>query len=329
MMFRQDMPAHPKLLSSRRDHTRRATAARPYAFSTSEHAPQTKNTMRNHKSLYALFAGSSILLTAYSQNNPPQPVVELSPFVINESQDVGYVAGSTLSSGRFNVGLRDTAASVSVFTQEFIADLGAQGLDDLLNYSVSTVPDTGDTIAGENIIDFRNSERTVPRMLIRGLQATQGRNFFQSIVPDDGYISGRYDESRGPNGILFGISNAGGMVSSSTLQANLSRDALKLKYTTGSWGENRSEFQSNKVVAKGKLGIALAGLYENSAGYRDWTADDRKRLYTAVKFQPTDRITIQVMGETGKTFTRQVAPFTFGDNFLAWDDNGRPLVQPN
>ena len=269
------------------------------------------------------------MLTAYSQNNPPQPVVELSPFVINESQDVGYVAGSTLSSGRFNVGLRDTAASVSVFTQEFIADLGAQGLDDLLNYSVSTVPDTGDTIAGENIIDFRNSERTVPRMLIRGLQATQGRNFFQSIVPDDGYISGRYDESRGPNGILFGISNAGGMVSSSTLQANLSRDALKLKYTTGSWGENRSEFQSNKVVAKGKLGIALAGLYENSAGYRDWTADDRKRLYTAVKFQPTDRITIQVMGETGKTFTRQVAPFTFGDNFLAWDDNGRPLVQPN
>lgn len=285
------------------------------------------------KDLPALLASCSILLPAYSQNNPPQsvtePVTELSPFVINESRDVGYLAGNTLSSGRFNVSLRDTAASVSVFTQEFMADIGAQGLDDLLNYSVSTVPDTGDTIAGENIIDFRNSERTVSRMLIRGIQVTQGRNFFQAITPDDGYLSSRYDESRGPNGILFGISNAGGMISSSSWQANLNRNELKLKYTTGSWSKNRSEFQSNTVVAKSKLGIALAGLYENSAGYRAWTADDRKRLYSAVKFQPTNRITIQVMGETGKTFTRQVTPFTFGDNFLAWDDNGRPLVQPN
>jgi hypothetical protein len=166
-------------------------------------------------------------------------------------------------------------------------------------------------------------------MLIRGLQATQGRNFFQTITPDDGYINGRYDESRGPNGILFGISNAGGMVSSSTLQANFNRNDLKLKYTTGSWGENRSEFQGNRIVAKNKLAVAVAGLYENSAQYRDWTADDRKRLYSAVKFQPTDRITLRMMGEMGRTFTRQVSPFTFGDNFLAWDDNGRPVVQPN
>ena len=93
--------------------------------------------MLNRNTLHAFLAYFSILLPAYAQTNPPppvtEPVTELSPFVINETRDVGYVAGSTLSSGRFNVSLRDTAASVSVFTQEFMADIGAQGLDDLLN----------------------------------------------------------------------------------------------------------------------------------------------------------------------------------------------------
>jgi hypothetical protein len=46
----------------------------------------------------------------------PEAVVELSPFTVNTSQDVGYLAENTLAGSRLNARLRDTAGSVSVFT---------------------------------------------------------------------------------------------------------------------------------------------------------------------------------------------------------------------
>ena len=41
-------------------------------------------------------------------------IVELSPFTVNTSGDVGYVAENTLAGSRLNTKLRDTASTVSV-----------------------------------------------------------------------------------------------------------------------------------------------------------------------------------------------------------------------
>ncbi len=257
-----------------------------------------------------------------------EDILVMSPFVVDESGDVGYLATNTLSGGRFNTSLRDTAASVSVFTPEWLEDLNIQDIDDLTKYSVGTVVDSGDAEPGENIIRFRSAELTVTRIRVRGITATKGLNYYTTILPDDSFRNGRYDESRGPNGILFGISNAGGIVNSSSLQADLFRDDLSLKYTFGSFNENRTEVQGNKVLIEDKLAIAAAGVYENSDGWREWVDDKRKRLYTAVAWRPTDRINIRAMAEVGEMFTRQVTPFTFGDSVLAWLDLGRGTGQP-
>lgn len=51
-------------------------------------------------------------------------VIELNPFTVNTTKDIGYLAENTLAGSRLNTKLRDTPAAVSVFTKEFIEDLG-------------------------------------------------------------------------------------------------------------------------------------------------------------------------------------------------------------
>ncbi|MBL9200609.1 MAG: hypothetical protein JNL39_08890, partial [Opitutaceae bacterium] len=72
----------------------------------------------------ACLIGVSLPLVASAQTAPARPasneVVELSPFTVDTSRDVGYAAENTLAGSRLNARLRDTAGSVSVFTKEFL-----------------------------------------------------------------------------------------------------------------------------------------------------------------------------------------------------------------
>jgi hypothetical protein len=52
----------------------------------------------------------------------------LSPFEVHSSQDVGYVATSSLAGGRTEMSLKQTAAAISVFTREFLDDIGGESL---------------------------------------------------------------------------------------------------------------------------------------------------------------------------------------------------------
>ena len=75
-------------------------------------------------------------LNALAATPPPEDrkdaVVELSPFTVNTSGDVGYAAENTLAGSRLNTCLRDTASSVSVFTREFLDDLAITDLRELM-----------------------------------------------------------------------------------------------------------------------------------------------------------------------------------------------------
>ena len=57
-----------------------------------------------------------------------QPVIELSPFEVRAENDAGYQAGNTTSGSRLNSRLKDTPASVSPFTAEFLSDIAATNL---------------------------------------------------------------------------------------------------------------------------------------------------------------------------------------------------------
>ncbi len=250
-------------------------------------------------------------------------VVELSPFTVNVSADKGYRAENTLAGSRLNSSLRDTPSSVSVFTEKFLEDLAINQIEDLIGYTVGATLGVQDTNAASNANAAINGSLLVRRVDIRGIDSSLGLDYFKSITPNDSYRIGRYDESRGPNGILFGISAAGGLINQSSILATTSRNSGRISYQTGDGAveANRWEIRANQVVVPKKLALGVAAVDQQNAGWRKPDYQDKRRLFGTLTFTPNDRITLRVSGERGNEFGSRVAPYPLFDGSLAWLDN--------
>ena len=112
-------------------------------------------------------------------------IIELSPFEVDASKDTGYAAQNTLAGSRLNSRLKDTAATMSVFTVEFLDDIGATSIADALKYSVNAEVDLGDTSnvtsGGNEVLENAYNFR------IRGLTASRARNYFKWTLGTDSY----------------------------------------------------------------------------------------------------------------------------------------------
>lgn len=99
---------------------------------------------------------------------PESEVVELSPFVISSERDIGYRATSTLAGTRLNTDIKDIGAAVSIYTEEFLEDIGVAKLQDILTYTASTeVAGQGGNfsgIAGENSAEVRDDPAAINRV---------------------------------------------------------------------------------------------------------------------------------------------------------------------
>jgi len=256
---------------------------------------------------------------------PPKPdqeaVVELSPFTVNTSSDVGYVAENTLAGSRLNTRLRDTASSVSVFTKEFLDDAGITDLKELLEYSVNSEMDTNSQGASSEQNRIIGGHALNAGIQIRGLIASQGMDYFTSITPGDPYRVGRYEDSRGPNSILFGIGAPGGLLNQSSKIAVTHRDSANIRYGFGSFDRSRFEVDANKVLVKGKLAIAVAALDQENGGWRDFDYQDKERIFGSMIWRPKSFLTLTVMGETGRDTNAVIRSFSEVEQVLAWYDN--------
>ena len=248
-------------------------------------------------------------------------VVELSPFTVNTSRDVGYQAENTLAGSRLNTQLRDTAGSVSVFTKEFLDDAAITDLRELVQYSVNTEMNTNENQAGSGQNPFVNAQSLTPSILIRGLAASQGMDYFTSITPTDPYRVGRYEDSRGPNSILFGIGAPGGLLNQSSKVATTRGNSASLRHGFGSWDRSRLELDANKVLAKDRLAVSLAAVHQENGGWRAFDFQDKERIFGSVTFRPFRTLTISAMGETGRDVGAVLRSSVESDAALAWYDN--------
>ena len=269
--------------------------------------------------------GADAGLPAPQSATKQDEVVELSPFTVNTSRDVGYVAENTLAGSRLNAQLRDTASSVSVFTKEFLDDLGVTDLGGLMQYSVNSEMDTSENKSGLEQNPISNGERLTPTVLVRGLAASLGMDYFNSITPTDPYRVGRYEDSRGPNSILFGLGSPGGILNQSSKVAATRGDSANLRYGFGSWDRSRLEFDTNKVLQKGKLAASLAAVQQENGGWRQFDFQDKKRLFGSLTYRPTRTLGFSVMGETGRDIGAVMRSTVESDEALAWYDNRQAL----
>ncbi len=262
---------------------------------------------------------------AATATDPNAPTVELSPFEVRADADVGYQAGNTTSGSRLNSRLKDTPASVSAFTPEFLSDIAATNLEEMLAHATNIEIDVEDANAGFNNPSGRGADGNDYQFRMRGSPAGASRDFVESSVPVDLYNVERAEVASGPNSILFGLGQAGGLVSLSGKKANLNRERTTVKGIFASWNYERYELDHNRVLIPRKLGVRLLGLYQNSEGWRHWMFNDQARWTVAAAYKPFKDTTVHVSFERGFMDNNVTLGWNAQDQVSAWEDAGRPV----
>jgi hypothetical protein len=281
-------------------------------------------------------------IAASAQVVAPPPASEtifLSPFEVNSSVDKGYAAGGTLSGTRLRTDLRDVAASTSVVTKQFMDDVGATNLAELLVYTNGTeVSGLGGNMSafdvGSTNIDVEQVNRQPGSIVrIRGIGtgttgSDQARDYFVTDIPSDSYNVDRVEINRGPNAMLFGLGSPSGIVNASLLKAVVQRTATAVEVKYGRFGTYRGSLDHNQVLLKDRLAVRIATLNGNQKYMQEPAHDRTDRYYGTLTFKPFKSTTLKVGGETAHRFANKPQNWAPTDQVSSWFALGKPAYDP-
>ena len=213
-----------------------------------------------------------------------EEIVTLSPFTIDETENVGYSATTTLAGTRLKTKLEDVGAAISVYTEEFLKDIGATDSETLLPYAVNTESAGVYGNFANGVAQDGNRINPHYAQRIRGLNpATLTRNYFTTDIPFDGYNTQSVTINRGPNSLLFGIGSAGGVIENSIRDATVSGDRGSASIRFGERGSHRETLDVNKVLIEDRLAIRVAAVQDDEE-YKQRPAFERdKRIFLSLE----------------------------------------------
>ncbi|MBI5689625.1 MAG: TonB-dependent receptor plug domain-containing protein [Verrucomicrobia bacterium] len=213
-------------------------------------------------------------------------VVSLSPFVVSTEGDEGYRAANTLSGTRMNASLIHTPAAVSVLTKEFLDDIGAENVFDMLKFAMSTEHERNDPAGGvQQAFDVRATIRGFTESVI-------SRDYLPNMVEGRGILASdrfnveRADVSRGPNSILFGAGRPGGALNLTTKRAHLNGRRQSVTMTVGNFARKRSEVDFAFPLIRDKLALRTNALWEDREGWFEFEMARQKGVAVAGTYQP-------------------------------------------
>ncbi len=225
--------------------------------------------------------------------NPPETIVELSPFHVSAETETGYRATSTLAGTRLKTDLKAIGAAVSVVTDEMMRDLGAVNAEDILVYTAGTeVGGMSGNFLGDGLdrAGNNNDGRTNPsdNNRVRGLaKITNTRDYFVTDIPFNQYNSTALTISRGPNAILAGAGSPGGVLDRTLKTADF-RDRHEVTARVGSNGAHRETVDFTRVLIPGRLAGRLVTMNEDlEYNQRPATMTDR-RIFGALTWRVQD-----------------------------------------
>jgi outer membrane receptor protein involved in Fe transport len=266
--------------------------------------------------------------------------VKLTPFVVEESEDRGYAATSTLAGTRLRTELRDVGAAISVVTAQFLADTGSTNARDVLIYTANTeVGGFEGNFSGVSTGNgFSNAEAALQSpstsTRVRGLAgADLTRDFFLTSIPLDSYNTERIDISRGANAILFGLGSPAGIINNQLKAADVRRPKYSFQQSFGRFDSHREVLDVNTPLVADRLALRFIALNKREE-YRQRPAYEQdRRLYAALKFEPKlvrDGLTqLQVSYEGGRQNSNRPRPTPPQDGLSVWFDVlGKVAVDP-
>ncbi len=243
---------------------------------------------------------------AIAQDDDEENVFELSPFTVTGDDNEGYRATATLAGTRIKTDLKDIGSAISVVTAEFMEDTGTTNSEDLLVYTVGTeVGGAVGNYAGSAIATGNEGGNSTSRAnpqsnnRVRGLsRAAATRDYFLTSFGFDGYNTESVTISRGPNSILFGIGEPGGVIENSLKKAHLNNDKGRVQFRIGNRGSHRETFDYNKVILEDRLAIRLMGMNEKINFKQEPTYENDQRWTVAATWKALRNEQIEWAGPT-------------------------------
>ncbi len=287
-------------------YTIRKAAVAEDAIGDSNHVDTTPMN-ENKKTIGGLFKGLLALAVAISPNLSAQEedeVFELSPFSVDSSGDIGYRAQNTLAGTRMNTNLADTPAAISAYTKEFLDDIGAETVEDILIFGANTDRDVTQDGTGLRAVQ---ADAVVK---IRGFaNATLTRNYFGAPVSVDRYNVDRIDISKGPNAVLYGIGGPGGVLNTTTKRARIGGNNKSISATIGRHSKFRTELDFNFTVVEDKLALRINALVEDSEDWQDFEMLQQNAMALAVTYKPFERTIVRAEVEHSDRKVNDAFPF--------------------
>jgi hypothetical protein len=288
---------------------------------------------------------------AAGASDPGDPIV-LSPFEVSSGAETGYAVATTLAGNRLNTNLRDIGSAISVINEQFLRDTGAFNNETLLQYTTNTeIGSVYGNFSGAGGVQGTQLEETgrfvAPNMntRVRGLTAADNTiDFFLTDIPWDGYAVDRVDMQRGPNAILFGLGQPGGIINANTKQAGF-RTRGSAEARLGSFNSFRTSLDYNQVVVPRQVALRVAAL-RNDEKFQQKPAFQRdERIFAALRVEPaflnkTDfaKTTLRINGEKGHIRSNRprsvppgdgISPFFYTGTAQGYTTTGVPVTYNN
>ena len=260
-------------------------------------------------------------------------IILLSPFEVEESSNIGYLATQTLAGTRIKTDLKDVGSAISVVTKEMLRDTGATDNQTLLSYTTNTevgsITGNFSGFVGDDSSLDETSSLLNPstNTRVRGLSAADNtRDYFISEIPWDSYNTERVDMQRGPNSILFGLGSPSGIINSSSNTANFDKNGGNISVRFDRWGGSRASLDYNQIILDDELAVRLDILKDNGRYRQKQAYENDRRFYITSRYAPkflnSDKVNTQlrVSYDHGEIDANRPRTLTPTDNLTTWWD---------
>jgi outer membrane receptor protein involved in Fe transport len=253
-------------------------------------------------------AASGSAQTAPAVPKPPADsgqTITLAAFEVSSDRDVGYTASSALAGGRIESLLKETPSAITILTAEFLEDIASTSISTAAEWAPNSIPTGEQSTTGDYSVNIRGVGNSFP-----------SRNYFRWYVSSDSYNTERLEFARGPNSILFGDGNPGGINTTFTKQALfVQRRSVQVRWD--SFGGYRASFDYN-IPAGQKFAVRVNALADTLNGWRDYDEPTRYSGHVAATLRLAKETQVRAEFEQGK-YRRFSFATSFVDQSSTWN----------
>lgn len=212
-------------------------------------------------------------------NKDKDDLVNLSPFVVSDTTDRGYIATRASGATKINTPMIELPHSIQVLNSEFIADTGSATVFQAARYASN--------VAG-------GSQRGDDALLIRGFAVTRLRNgqpYAQqnAFTFDEMAAFDRVEVIKGASAVLYGSASPGGLINLVDKRP-LPKQQTSLSLMAGSYSFYKALLDTTGPATKlGNVEINYRAIaaYEDSESWRTFAFRKRSYLNGALEFRLT------------------------------------------